>query len=110
MIIYFEMLDPQTPGANAYNMEELMKGTGSIYNSKFKSSTSNTISKRFKDPVYSKLITPGPGAYQTFSEFGIYRSKYADKVERKENEKSRSKRSSKPIIRKSKSVDDFDEL
>lgn len=65
-------------------MEELIKGNGSIYNSKFRSSTSNTISMKFREPIYSRLNTPGPGAYQTFSEFGIYRSKYADKMEKEE--------------------------
>lgn len=39
---------------------------------------------KFKDSVYSKLNTPGPGAYQTFSEFGIYKSKNADKIDSKE--------------------------
>lgn len=61
-----------------------MKGTGNVYNSKYKSSVSNTMASRFKLPYYKKLDTPGPGSYQTFSEFGIYKSKYADEMERKQ--------------------------
>lgn len=71
-------------------MEELEKGTGSVYNSKYQSSRANTMSARFKDPYYNKLNTPGPGAYQTFSEFGIYKSKYADSMEKRELKRSQS--------------------
>lgn len=42
------------------------------------------MSKKFIDPYSKRFNTPGPGAYQFFSEFGIYRSKNADKMERKE--------------------------
>ena len=80
----FYIIDNNTPGANQYKLEELMKGTGSIFNSKFHSSPSSTISMRFMDPYSRVMETPGPGAYQSFSEFGIYRSKNADLVEKKE--------------------------
>lgn len=67
-----------------------MKGTGSMFNSKYKSSASNTISPKYKELKFSRLQTPGPGAYQTFSEFGIYKSKYADQMDRRELRKSYS--------------------
>lgn len=63
-------------------MEELMKGTGYIFNSKLESSRSNTMSMKLTNPYYKKYNTPGPGSYQTFSEFGIYKSKNADEIER----------------------------
>lgn len=59
-----------------------MKGTGYIFNSKLGSSRSNTMSMKLTDPFYKKYNTPGPGSYQTFSEFGIYKSKNADEIER----------------------------
>lgn len=60
-----------------------MKGTGYIYNSKLSSSRSNTMSMKFTDPYQKKYNTPGPGSYQIFSEFGIYKSKNADEMDRK---------------------------
>jgi hypothetical protein len=33
------------------------------------------------------LLAPGPGQYQAFSEFGIYKSKYADKFDEELNNK-----------------------
>lgn len=37
--------------------------------------------------INSNLLAPGPGAYTAFSEFGIYRSKNADKFEATMNSK-----------------------
>jgi hypothetical protein len=36
-------------------------------------------------------LAPGPGQYQAFSEFGIYKSKYADKFEEELNKKTTEK-------------------
>ena len=58
-------------------MEEMINGKGKVYNSRFHSPNAKTISMKFKSSFDTDSITPGPGAYQTFSEFGIYRSKHA---------------------------------
>ena len=41
------------------------------------------MSSKFRSTFDTGSITPGPGAYQIFSEFGIYRSKNADEFEKK---------------------------
>lgn len=72
------------PGPSEYPLKSLMDGTGYSYISKFKSSTSQTILGKGKDSTMkytnriSKthfILAPGPGSYQTFSEFGIYTRK-----------------------------------
>ena len=76
-------VDPQTPGANAYTLEEMINGKGRVYNSRFHSPNAKTMSMKFKSSFDTDSITPGPGAYQTFSEFGIYRSKHAEDFSKK---------------------------
>lgn len=64
------------PGPGAYNFENLLKGNGFIYNSKFVSNGAKTMGKKLKW-IKNKLITPGPGAYESFSEFqGMDRKNY----------------------------------
>ena len=60
--------DLKIPGPGAYNCENLIKGDGVIYNSKFISQKAKTIGKKLKW-IKDKFITPGPGAYESFSEF-----------------------------------------
>ena len=45
-----------------------MKGTGVVYNSKFTSNLGKTMGMKFSK-IGEKLITPGPGAYDFFSDF-----------------------------------------
>ena len=45
-----------------------MKGNGIIYNSRFLSNNAKTFGKKLKW-IKDKLITPGPGAYEIFSDF-----------------------------------------
>ena len=73
---------PKTPGANAYQLEEMINGKGKIYNSRYKSANAKTMSKRFRGPFDVTSITPGPGAYESFSEFGVYKDKHADEFDR----------------------------
>lgn len=105
MCIY---IDPQTPGANAYKLEEMINGRGTVYNSRFVSPNAKTISMKFRSSFDTDSITPGPGAYQTFSEFGIYRAKNADEFERKTantfyKDKSRTTKSD---LKKSKTLNE----
>ena len=95
------ILDNKVPGPQKYASKSLINGTGMIFNSKFVSSPGKTISGKFKlaesklksKEIYLIFLAPGPGSYKIFSEFGIYKSKYADdnantqKAEIKEEEK-----------------------
>lgn len=83
-----------------------MKGTGSIFNSKLKSSVSNTMSKKFSAPKLSNYNNPGPGSYQTFSEFGIYKSKNADKMEKEMYNKMRKSQDKKDSSKDEKKNED----
>ena len=68
--------DFKYPGPGAYNFENLLKGNGVIYNSKFTSNNAKTMGMKLKW-IKSKFITPGPGSYETFSEFqGFNRRNY----------------------------------
>ena len=72
----FNDYDHKTPGPGAYDYENLVKGNGVIFNSKFVSSNGKTMGKKLKF-IKNKLITPGPGAYESFSEFhGFDRKNY----------------------------------
>ena len=60
------------PAPNAYRLESTIKGNGIMYNSRYGSNLGKTIGMRF-DTV-GKSITPGPGAYEFFSDFeGFYK-------------------------------------
>ena len=98
----FFIIDNKVPGPQKYDAKTLINGTGYIFNSKFSSSPAKTISGRNKlvtSKLKSKIIllivfyflAPGPGAYRSFPEFGIYKSKYAD-----ENEKSQNAQKTEP--------------
>ena len=65
----------KNPGPGAYKEESLIKGNGIVYNSKFSNNLGKTMGMRFSK-IGEKLITPGPGAYNFFSDFegfGKYR-------------------------------------
>ena len=73
--------DNATPAPNAYRLEDMIKGNGIVYNSKHNSNLGKTIGMRFN--TTSKFVTPGPGAYEFFSDFeGFYKygkkNKYND--------------------------------
>lgn len=67
--------EKKTPGPGNYNIEGLINGKGSIYNSKYRSGTARSMGKKLRSVFANKLgdETPGPGAYATFSEFGFYK-------------------------------------
>lgn len=65
-----------------------MDGSGKIYNSTFRSGMAKTFSGKLLEGQGKRMTTPGPGQYQAFSEFGIYRSKNADKFETEINKKT----------------------
>jgi hypothetical protein len=56
------------PGPGTYKDEDLMKGNGVVYNSKFTTNLGKTMGMRLCK-IGEKLITPGPGAYDFFSDF-----------------------------------------
>ena len=79
------------PGPNAYKTENLINGGKIIFDSRFKSCLGRTIFAKYGS--YFKINdTPGPGAYESFSEFGIYGKK--------------NKKKKKIRIRKNKSAQD----
>ena len=90
----FNDYDFKIPGPGSYNFENLLKGNGVIYNSKFTSNNAKTIGKKLKW-IKDKLITPGPGAYESFSEFHGFDRKNYVKI-RKQNifAKNKNKKSS----------------
>lgn len=59
------------PAPNAYKLESMIKGNGVIYNSKHSNNLGKTMGMRFN--TVAKTVTPGPGAYEFFSDFeGFY--------------------------------------
>ena len=86
--------DFNIPGPGAYNQENLTKGNGIIFNSKFGNSIGRTMGKKLKK-MKNKFVTPGPGAYEVFSEFqGLNRRNYVQIRKTNINEKNKIKRSS----------------
>ena len=87
----FNYYDWNYPGPGTYDTESLIKGNGVVYNSKFINNNGKTFGiklKRIKDP----LVTPGPGAYEFFSEFqGFNRKNFVKIRENKYNGKRRCK-------------------
>ena len=62
----------ENPAPNAYKLEDMIKGNGIVYNSKYNSNLGKTIGMRFN--TTTKYVTPGPGAYEFFSDFeGFYK-------------------------------------
>ena len=64
----FNLYNWNYPGPGAYDTENTMKGNGIIYNSRFLSNNAKTFGKKLKW-IKDKLVTPGPGAYEIFSDF-----------------------------------------
>ena len=72
------------PAPNAYKLEDMIKGNGVVYNSRYNSNLGKSIGQRFNTTL--KENTPGPGAYEFFSDFeGFYKygknKKYSDMKE-----------------------------
>ena len=80
----FVLHDWKYPGPGTYNFENLLKGNGVIYNSKFLSNNAKTFGKKLKW-IRDKLITPGPGAYESFSEFQGFDRKNFVKIRKYKN-------------------------
>ena len=60
------------PGPNAYHPESMIKGNGIIYNSRYHTNLGKTKGLKLND--LNKSVTPGPGAYEFFSDFeGFYK-------------------------------------
>ena len=79
----FYYYDWNYPGPGAYDNENLTKGNGIIYNSKFMNNNGKTFGKKLKW-IKDNLITPGPGSYEYFSEFQGFDRKNFVKI-RKDN-------------------------
>ena len=87
----FAYHDWRYPGPGTYNTENLIKGNGIVYNSKLLSNNPKTIGKKLKW-IKDPLITPGPGAYEFFSEFqGFNRKNFVKIRKRNENMNKRAK-------------------
>ena len=104
MVIYlnlnlFLFLDNKVPGPGEYTPKISIDGTGSIYSSRYKSNIAKSIGGRLKE-LSNKNVTPGPGSYMAFSEFGYnYDSRFAAKLKASQerinnNIKNKSKRES----------------
>ena len=60
------------PGPDAYRPESMIKGNGIIYNSRYNTNLGKTMGMKLN--YVNKNITPGPGAYEFFSDFeGFYK-------------------------------------
>ena len=74
------MKDNGNPAPNEYKPETLIKGNGIVYNSRYQTNLGKSMSWRLNE--LSKSATPGPGAYEFFSDFeGFY--KYGKNQKRK---------------------------
>ena len=82
------------PAPNNYFPESMIKGNGVIYNSRYYTSLGKTMGARLND--LSKSATPGPGAYEFFSDFeGFYKYGKNKKYNFKENNDNKSSNESK---------------
>lgn len=85
--------DNGNPAPDKYKLENMIKGNGIIYNSRYSSNLGKSMSFRPND--LSKSDTPGPGAYNFFSDFeGFYKygkKKDPSKSMREEPEESENK-------------------
>jgi hypothetical protein len=82
----FNNYDWKYPGPGAYNFENLVKGNGVVYNSKYVSNNAKTFGVKLKW-IKDKLITPGPGAYECFSEFEGFNRKNFVKIRKYKSNK-----------------------
>ena len=89
-MVYFHIfkfcLVSENPSPGNYNQKPLIDGTGKLFISKFISNPAKTILSR-NTPIFPKFtsnlfimlkifiksIAPGPGTYDTFSEFAKYK-------------------------------------
>ena len=84
-----------TPGPDAYRPESMIKGNGIVYNSRYHTNLGKTIGLKLND--LNKSVTPGPGAYEFFSDFeGFYqygknKNKSNDQASVDEKEKEMNK-------------------
>ena len=78
----FSLYDWKFPGPGTYDFENLLKGNGVVYNSRFVSNNAKTFGKKLKW-IKDKLITPEPGAYESFSEFQGFDRKNYVKIRKK---------------------------
>ena len=89
----FNQKDNGNPAPNAYKLESMIKGNGIVYNSRYNSYLGKSMSFRPND--LSKSATPGPGAYDFFSDFeGFYnygKKKNQNKSMREEPEETENK-------------------
>ena len=85
--------DWKYPGPGTYNTENLIKGNGVVYNSKLLSNNAKTMAKKLKW-IKDPLITPGPGAYEYFSEFHGFNRKNFVNIRKKDFYKSKRCKSS----------------
>ena len=64
--------DNGNPGPDAYRLESMIKGNGIMYNSRYNTNLGKSMGIKLND--LSKSTTPGPGAYEFFSDFeGFYK-------------------------------------
>ena len=64
--------DNGNPGPDAYRLESMIKGNGIMYNSRYNTNLGKSMGIRLND--LNKSTTPGPGAYEFFSDFeGFYK-------------------------------------
>ncbi len=82
----------KNPGPGTYESENMIKGTGVIYNSRYKSYFGKTIGMRLAK-IGEKLITPGPGAYDHFSDFSGF-GRYKFQVNRSKSQEKGGKNKS----------------
>ena len=64
----FKYSDNLNPGPGAYHEEDLIKGNGVVYNSRYSNNLGKSMGKKLAK-IGEKFITPGPGAYKFFSDF-----------------------------------------
>ena len=77
------------PGPGAYKSNFLINGNGIVYNSRYASNVGKSISGRFN--YKSGEVTPGPGAYEFFSDFEGFNKKRYKVNKSKENKKNNDK-------------------
>ena len=84
--------DNGNPGPDAYRLESMIKGNGIMYNSRYNTNLGKSMGIKLND--LSKSTTPGPGAYEFFSDFdGFYKyrkknkGKYGEDEDNEDNEK-----------------------
>ena len=79
----FYYYDWNYPGPGAYNIENMIKGNGVVYNSKCISNNGKSFGQKLK-MIKDPLVTPGPGAYEFFSEFQGFKRKNFVKIRKGE--------------------------